>query len=44
MPAMAAESRQRLLDRARAERSLVFTAHFPFPGVGRMEQGWSAGG
>ncbi len=41
MPLMSAASRQTLLDRARAERSRVFTSHFPFPGVGHAAAGWS---
>jgi glyoxylase-like metal-dependent hydrolase (beta-lactamase superfamily II) len=40
MPTLSAEMRQRVLDRARVEGSLVLTAHFPFPGVGRLAEGW----
>src|SRR5438034_9317123 len=34
MPSMSVPSRQRVLDRARAEGTLLLTAHFPYPGVG----------
>jgi glyoxylase-like metal-dependent hydrolase (beta-lactamase superfamily II) len=43
MPQMSARSRRAVLDRARAERALVLTAHFPFPGVGRIAAGWAPG-
>jgi glyoxylase-like metal-dependent hydrolase (beta-lactamase superfamily II) len=41
MPRMSAETRQRVLDRARADGSRIFTAHFPFPGVGHQRDRWT---
>ena len=35
-PEQALHSRLRLLDRAVAEQALVYAAHFPFPGLGRV--------
>lgn len=43
MPEMSARARQATLERARAERALVFTAHFAFPGVGRLAERWVGG-
>jgi glyoxylase-like metal-dependent hydrolase (beta-lactamase superfamily II) len=43
-PAWTAATRQALFDRAADENLLVFTYHFPFPGVGRVtkdEIGWT---
>lgn len=36
-PADAVSTRQRLLDRAAADRVNVLAYHFPFPGMGRIE-------
>ncbi len=44
MPEMSAPERQRVVERARAERALVFTAHYSFPGVGRLAPNWTPGG
>jgi glyoxylase-like metal-dependent hydrolase (beta-lactamase superfamily II) len=43
LPDEALATRQRLLDRAASEGSLLFGAHFPFPGLGHVRQakkGW----
>jgi len=42
-PEQALTTRRRLLDRAAAQKALVFAFHFPFPGLGRVVQkgeGW----
>jgi glyoxylase-like metal-dependent hydrolase (beta-lactamase superfamily II) len=44
LPDLSARSRQQMLDRARAERALILTAHFPYPGAGRLLPGWTATG
>jgi glyoxylase-like metal-dependent hydrolase (beta-lactamase superfamily II) len=43
-PAQAVATKKRLLDWCASERALVFGAHFPFPGIGRVQRhdgGWS---
>lgn len=43
-PDRAAATRRRLLDRAAADKTLVMTYHFPFPGLGRVTAsatGWT---
>lgn len=35
-PALAAQTRRRLLDRMAADRALVYAYHFPFPGLGHI--------
>ena len=41
LPHMSRETRRKLVERARRERSLVLTYHFPFPGIGRVgATGW----
>ena len=43
LPEQAIVTKRRLLDRAAADKTLVFAAHFPFPGLGYVspkEEGW----
>ena len=40
LPAMSRETRRRLVDRARRERSLLLTYHLPWPGHGRVGAAW----
>jgi glyoxylase-like metal-dependent hydrolase (beta-lactamase superfamily II) len=43
-PAQAVATKKRLLDWCASERALVFGAHFPFPGIGRVQRhdgGWT---
>ncbi len=39
LPPLSRETRRKLLDRARRERSLVLSYHLPFPGIGRVDNG-----
>ena len=44
LPQLSRETRRNLVERARRERSLVLTYHFPFPGIGRVgAAGWEPG-
>ena len=43
MPDMSAKARQAMVERARRERTLLLSAHFPFPGVGRVGERWVPG-
>jgi glyoxylase-like metal-dependent hydrolase (beta-lactamase superfamily II) len=41
LPTMSRQTRRALLERARAEGSLVLSYHLPWPGIGRIESGWT---
>jgi glyoxylase-like metal-dependent hydrolase (beta-lactamase superfamily II) len=40
LPRMSADTRRALVERARRERSLVLSYHFPWPGVGHFDSTW----
>ncbi len=44
LPELSAESRRRILERARCDGSLLLTAHLPTPGIARLPAtgGWES--
>ncbi len=40
LPPLSRETRRKLVERARRERSVVLSYHLPFPGIGRINGSW----
>jgi len=40
LPPLSRETRRKLVERARREHALVLSYHFPFPGIGRVDDTW----